>query len=90
MNLHKRAEFVRAMERIVRGVNDEFIANLWLSFGVADGDINGTESDEDLEFYVENDEEFADLMDLFLKIISTARESGGLYVDGVVSKEMED
>ncbi len=33
------------------------------------------------------DEPFADLMDTFLRCMAHARRDGGLYCDGVVSKE---
>lgn len=40
----------------------------------------------ELEYYME-DEPFADLMDTFLRCMAHARRDGGLYCDGVVSKE---
>ena len=85
MKLSVRAKMVRAMETVARAVNDESIFESWLMCGVADGDINGNETDEDLEFYCE-DENFADLMERFLDLMKDAKESGGLYKDGVVSK----
>lgn len=85
MNLHERAETVRAMERLARCINDERTFVAWLLCGVADGDIDGTETDVDLEYYCE-DKTFAELMELFLKVMSQARKNGGLYEDGVVSK----
>ena len=89
MNIHERANFVRAMDTIVRAINDESYLNIWLSLGVADGDVDGTETDEELEFYVDDDAEFAELMDLFLYVIKPVRNNGGLYVDGVVSRKGE-
>lgn len=80
-----RAETVRAMERIARCINDEGIFEGWLMCGVADGDIDGTETDADLEYYCE-DETFAELMTVFLTRMARAYKNGGLYVDGVVSK----
>lgn len=85
MKLHERAEMIRAMEKIVRSVNNEEVFDLWLSMGVADGDINGRETDEDLDFYAD-DENFSELMELFLDVMKMAKEDGGLYFDGVVSK----
>ena len=85
MKLSVRAKMVRAMETVARAVNDEDVFESWLMYGVADGDINGSETDEDLEFYCE-DENFADLMERFLDLMKDAKESGGLYKDGVVSK----
>ena len=86
MKLSERAEVVRAMETIARCVNDEDVFMYWLSMGVADGDINEDTTDEDLEWYC-SDTEFSELMTAFLKLMRRAGESGGLYADGVVSKE---
>lgn len=85
MNAKERYEMVRAMETIARAVNDEMVFEDWLIMGVADGDIDDTTKDEELEYYIE-DETFAELMKTFLRVMSMARKSGGLYVDGVVSK----
>ena len=85
MKLKQRAEVVRAMETIVRCINNEDYIMPWLAVGVADGDIDQNTTDEDLEDYCE-DEEFADLMGLFLKLMVNAKEDGGLYCDRVVSK----
>ena len=87
--LKERAKMVRAMELIVRSINDESIFDAWLSIGVADGDITEDTIDEDLEYYCEDDN-FADLMYLFLRLITAAKKSGGLYYDGIVSKRKED
>ena len=46
-------------------------------------------SAEELEFYVEDDIQFADLMNTFLKCMNNAYKNGGLYVDKIVSKEEE-
>ena len=84
----ERVELVRAMELIARAVNDESVFMMWLNCGVADGDINESTSDEELDYYTE-DENFADLMDTFLELMSRAKESGGLYADGIISKAEE-
>lgn len=59
----------------------------WLALGVADGDIEygyfSSPLDDD-DYYIE-DKNFAELMGLFLRCMARARESGGLYCDGVVS-----
>ena len=57
-------------------------------YGVADGDIDGKETDEDLGYYCE-DENFADLMEQFLDLMKSAKKSGGLYCDHVISKYEE-
>jgi hypothetical protein len=85
MNKQTRIEVVKAMETIARCLNDEYIFEEWLMLGVADGDIDESTTDEELEFYIE-DEEFAELMGTFLHIMKRAHRSGGLYVDNVVSK----
>ena len=79
------------MEFIARHINDEDVFDYyWLTSGVADGEIvggdlsvNGTDIDN-LDFYLK-DEEFADLMDVFVRMMREARKSG-LYCDGIVSK----
>lgn len=85
MNKQQRIEVVKAMETLARCVNDEYIFEEWLMFGVADGDIDENTTDEELEYYIE-DEEFSELMGTFLRVIKRAHRSGGLYVDNVVSK----
>lgn len=77
---------IRAMETIARNINDESIFELWLALGVADGDIDEDTTDEDLEIYYEDDDDFADIMDTFLLCMRKAHKSGGLYCDNVVSK----
>lgn len=88
MNLKERAEMVRAMENIARSINDEDIFDSWLLVGVADGDIDGNETDEDLEYYCEDDN-FKDLIDLFMRLMERARYSGGLYCNGICAGERE-
>lgn len=83
-----RVNMVRAMETIARCTNDESAFNLWLSMGVADGDIDEDTTDEDLEYYCD-DVTFAELMDTFLKLMARAKKSGGLYCDGITSEEAE-
>jgi len=88
----ERIKMLKAMEFIARNVNDESLLNGWLALGIADGDIEygdlSVEPDDadKLEYYME-DEPFADLMDTFLRCMAHARRDGGLYCDGVVSKE---
>ena len=86
MNLHERADMVRAMELICRCINDRDVFDPWLMCGVADGDITGEETDEDLEWYCEN-ENFAELMACFLRRMAGAKRSGGLLCDDIVSAD---
>ena len=92
MNTEERIKMVKAMEFICRQVNDEDNIGAWLTLGVADGDIEYgdlevRETDvEDLEYYLK-DERFGDLMDTFLFVMKKSWKSGGLFCDGVVSKE---
>lgn len=86
MDMKARCEIIRAMDLLVRAINNEAYIPVWLTLGVADGDIRPDTTDEDLASYVEDDVEFADLMDTFLWIMEKAKIDGGLYVDRVVSK----
>ena len=88
MKLELRAKVVRAMDLLCRSINDEEVFMPWLSVGVADGDITNETTDEDLEWYCEDDN-FAELMYYFLRRMKAA-EKDGLYVDGVLSKRKED
>lgn len=88
----ERIKIVKAMEYLARQINDEDIFEAWLSLGVADGDIPYGQlevqptDEEDLYVYFEDNDDFANLMDLFLRVMSKALKSGGLYCDDVVSK----
>ena len=90
----ERVKMVKAMEFIARQINNEEIfCDCWLSGGVADGDIEYGDLDlySPLEtdpawFYVEDEGEFSELMETFLRSMSLAKKSGGLYCGGVVSK----
>lgn len=84
--IKERIELIRAMETVARAVNDEEIFESWLMCGVADGDIDEDTTDEDLEWYAE-EENFKDLMDVFLRMMARAKKSGGLYCGDVVSNE---
>ena len=87
MDKKERITAVRAMDFLVRSVNNEELLIPWLMEGVADGDIDEDTTDEELEDYVNDDVYFSELMELFLKVMSSAREDGGLYVDGIVSND---
>lgn len=86
MNRMERNKLVCAMEYIARQINDEEVLEGWLVSGVADGDIAYGDMTADCEDYYNDDECFADLMDTFLWVMEKAYKSGGLYCDGIVSK----
>lgn len=86
MDMKERCTVVRAMETLARAINDELVFEEWLISGVADGDIDESTTDDELDYYVNDDAVFADLMDTFLHVMRRAYKSGGLYVDRVVSK----
>lgn len=96
-NLPERIKMVKAMEFIARQINDEeLFCDCWLTTGVADGDIEYGDlsvKDDDIEtlaYYIE-DENFCDLMTLFLRTMGkTYRFNSGLCCDGVVCKTKED
>lgn len=91
MDKAERIMMVKAMEFIARQINDEEVFEIWLVSGVADGDIEYGDLSvrpgdaEELGTYIA-DEDFADLMQTFLRLMEAGNESGGLYCDGVVSK----
>lgn len=91
MNKQERVEVVRAMETIARCVNDEEVFESWLMYGVADGDIDdSTTDDEIVEMGYTTDDTMKDIMTVFLRMMKNAWNSGGLYTDGIVSKSKED
>ena len=96
-NLPERIKMVKAMEFIARQINDEeLFCDWWLTAGVADddieyGDLEAKPDDiETLEYYIK-DENFEDLMSLFLKMMHKAYiHNSGLGCDGIVCKTRED
>ena len=90
-HIRERAEMVKAMETIARCINDEDVFFGWLICGVADGDINGDTTLEDIEeMGYTDDGTFKDLMSCFLRRMAGAYHNGGLYCDGIVSDSKED
>lgn len=83
-NPKERCDSIRAMELLVRSVNYEPYIGIWLSEGVADGDIDDDTPDECLNDYIEDDR-FAELMETFLEVMAKAYKNGGLYINGVQS-----
>lgn len=87
MDIVKRKKIILAMEMLAREINNEDFIDSWLMCGVADGDIpkfsiNIADVDD---CYIEDDT-FAELMGVFLRVMSYAKKDGGLCVDGVISK----
>lgn len=89
MNNHERCMVIRAMETIIKAVNNTALISQWRVEAIADGDIRPGTLDEDMEYYIEDDV-FAALMDTFLRVMNNAKADGGLYVDGIVSKDEEE
>lgn len=90
MNKIERIKMIKAMEFIARNVNDEEVFDEWLVYGVADGDIKYGDlsidsNDVDNMDYYTADKNFQYIMALFLRIMSRAEVSGGLYCDNIVS-----
>lgn len=84
--IKERVKMVRAMETICRNINDEEVLMGWLVSGVADEDITPDTTDEFIaEQYCEDEEDFAELMDTFLRCMQRAAKSGGLFCGRVVS-----
>lgn len=90
MDATERKKMVLAMEFIARQINNEEVFEGWLMCGVADGDLEYGEWDVDNvdDYYIE-DGPFKDLMSCFLRRMSGAYRSGGLYCDKVVSESKE-
>ena len=88
MNAAERKAVVLAMEILARNVNDEEVFEGWLMCGVADGDINypSLSVDDVDEYYIQN-EAFGELMGTFLRLMAGAKDSGGLYCDGIKSED---
>ena len=89
MSVKSRKQMVLAMEMLARSINDENIFEGWLICGVADGDIQDYKLEEVDDYYIE-DEHYKDLMSLFIRKMSQAYHSGGLYDDGITSGDIND
>lgn len=89
-NNNRRAEVVRAMDTLIRCINNEDYIDSWLMVGVADGDIRKDTTNEEIaEMGYCDDNTFKDLMTLFLKSMNRASKNGGLYCNGIVSAEQK-
>ena len=87
INLKERVSVIKAMDTIVRSLNDEEYVAWWLEDGVPDGEIDEETTDEELYWLVDDDESFADIMSTFIKIMRRQPVNGAMWVDNVLSKE---
>lgn len=82
---------LKAMEIIMRNLNDEEVFETWLTDGLPDG--LSLDNDEDFEEFTD-DVTFADIMDAFVYIMgkacptseSSSGRRGTLYCDGVINE----
>ena len=88
MNKQERIQMLRAMDTVMRALNDEEIFEIWLIDGIPDG----TTEDSDFAAFAD-DITFADIMDTFVFVMGKAcsipesaqERRGTLYCDGVVN-----
>ena len=79
MNLTERIDTLKALDLIMRGLNDEELFNSWITYGIED-------ECKDYAYYA-TDETFAEMLTLFCSLMKTAtKEAGALYFDGIISK----
>ena len=87
----QRAEVVKAMDLLASCINDESQLMGWLCVGVVDGDINNDTTLQDIvDMGYTDDGTFKDLMSAFIRYMHYAYEEGGIYCNGVVSKDKND
>lgn len=75
MDTLKRMRVLRAMDTMIRALNDEDWLDLWLMCGIGDGD---ADTDEGLEFYLE-DKVYGDMMARFARIMRRATTDNVLF-----------
>lgn len=85
IDIEERIELLRAMDCIMRHMNDEEVIMTWLEVGIPDG---ACEDDDDCELIdiAEDNGEFSEIMDTFVNLMQVARNEplkGTLYCDGV-------
>lgn len=91
--MKERAMMVRAMETVVRNLNNESLINGWLMNGIADGDIDETTTDEEIiEMGYCDDDSFAEIMACFARIMKRATKNskigeGVFYCDNILSND---
>lgn len=82
---------LKAMEIIMRNLNDEEVFETWLTDGIPDG--TPLDDDDSFEEFTDN-VTFADIMDTFVYIMgkacpmpeSSSARRGTLYCDGVINE----
>ena len=90
MDINERIKMLKAMDTVVRNMNDENAIADWLVIGLPDGAATDDEFDSTAEYV--DDETFADIMDSFVYIMATycneekVEREATLYCDGVRSK----
>ena len=84
---NETANALRAMDYLVRCMNDEEYIDIWLMCGIADGDCDSMSDDELVDMYSDDLEE---LISMFLRLMQRAGK-GGLCINGVVvTTEIKD
>lgn len=88
-NPKERVRMIKAMDVIARSINDEDVFEGWLMCGVADGDIDADTTDEDILSMYGDSETLQELMECFMRCMTSARVNGGLYCDSITTREEE-
>ena len=74
-----KVNILRAMDEIILSANNEDHIMLWLSLGIADGDSENFTDEEFYEYYCEDEELYADIINLFCRMIPKVIADGGIY-----------
>jgi len=81
-----RAKIIIAMDFIARCITDDAIYDSWLMYGITDGDIAyNTAPEEIIKRGYCDDYIFRKIMELFLRLMKSASNCGGLSYDRVVT-----
>ena len=87
MNKTERIKMLRAMDYIARHSINEHSKDAWFIWGTEESEHLDTMTDEELEYKIEEDFNFASIMDGFLYSMKLAKESDGLKCDDIISYE---
>lgn len=90
INLKERVSVIRAMDTIVRSLNDGRDVLWWFEYGVPDGEINEETTDDELLWLADDDKLFADIMSTFVKIMKRQPINGAMWVDNVLSQNKKN